>query len=144
MQREAALGIGGQRIVISGPRGAEVTLGIDVQANRLEHVVGEQRAQERQREVLVDVVDAALGRRFALVVEQVTEVVQQRGGDQRGVRACGFGQRRTLQRMLELRHRLARVHAPALGVEQRADVGNGQGHRRLDSLTTAGNRSSRW
>ena len=56
---------------------AQVALGVDVQLDRVEHGVGEQAAQERQREVLVGVVDAAQRRRLALVIEQVAEVVQQ-------------------------------------------------------------------
>ena len=42
-----------------------------MQANRLQHGVGEERAQERQREVLMQIVDAAFGRRLALTIQQM-------------------------------------------------------------------------
>ena len=81
LQHEAALRVGRQRVVVVGARRAQVALGVDVQLDRREHVVVEQPAQERQRGVLVQVVDAAQRRRIALVVQQMAEVVQQRGGD---------------------------------------------------------------
>ena len=87
-----------------------------------------QRAQERQRRVLVQVVDAAQRRRLALVVQQVAQVVQQRRGDQRWRRAVVFRARRRLQRVLELRDGLAVVGAAALAGEQDADIGDRQGH----------------
>jgi Zn-dependent alcohol dehydrogenase len=63
-----------------------------VAADGAQHRVGEQPAQERDGEVLVDVVDAAQRGRRAQVVHQVAEVVQQRGGDQRVVGASLLGQ----------------------------------------------------
>jgi hypothetical protein len=83
LQRQASLRIRRQRVVIVGLGGAEVALGIDVQPDRLEDVVVEQRAQERQRRILMYVVDAALGRRFTLVVDQMAQVVQQRSSPKR-------------------------------------------------------------
>ena len=82
LQREAALRVVRQPLVVVVVGLAEIALGVDVQLDRVEHRVGEQAAQERQGEVLVGVVDAAQGRRLALVVEQVAEVVQQAGGDE--------------------------------------------------------------
>jgi hypothetical protein len=55
-----------------------------VQADRAEHRFRERRPQERQRHVLVQVVLAAQRRRLAAVVDQVADVVQQRGADQLG------------------------------------------------------------
>src|SRR6202011_4854795 len=71
LQGEAALGIGGKRIVVSRPRRAQIAFGVDVQTNRLEHRVTEKSAQEWQREILMDVVDPARGRCVTLVVEQM-------------------------------------------------------------------------
>jgi hypothetical protein len=83
-------------------------------------VVGEQSAQKRQRAVLVDVVHAAQRRRLAQVVQQVAEVVQQRGGDQRIARAFGLAQRSRLQRVLQLRYGLAAVLFAAALFEREA------------------------
>ena len=82
LQGEAALRVRREPPVITAVDVAQVALGVDVQLDRVEHGVGEQAAQERQREVLVRVVDAAQGRRLALLVQEVAEVVQQAGGDQ--------------------------------------------------------------
>ena len=48
-----------------------------MQADRLQHVISEKVAQKRQSDVLVAVVDATQRRRLALVVDQVSEVVQE-------------------------------------------------------------------
>ena len=74
------------------------------------------------------VVDAARGRRLALVVEQMAEVVQQGCSDQRRVGAGALGRMRGLQRVLELRHGLAAVHPAAVAIEERADIGQRQRH----------------
>jgi len=52
----------------------------------------------------------------------MTEIVQQRGGDEGGVGVRLLGQLRRLQRMFELRHRLAAVSAAALFSEQALDI----------------------
>ena len=83
LELEAALRIDRQRGPVLGADDravaarAQVALGVDVQADRLQHGRTEQVAQERQRDVLVTVVDPAQRRRFALVVDQVAEVVQE-------------------------------------------------------------------
>ena len=128
LQRQAALGVGGQRFEIAVARRAQVALGVDVQLDRRQDVVVEQRAQERQRGVLMHVVHAAQRRRFALVVQQVSQVMQQRCRDQRRRGARVLGTHRGLQRVLQLRDRLAGVGAAALAGEQDADVGNREGH----------------
>jgi hypothetical protein len=56
-----------------------------MQLDGVQHLVGEQAAQERERAVLVHVVDTAQRGRLAQVVHQVAQVVQQGGGDQRVV-----------------------------------------------------------
>ena len=48
------------------------------------------------------VVDAAPGRILAQLMDHVADIVQQRGQHGGGRRAVGLGQRRRLQRMLEL------------------------------------------
>ncbi len=103
LQFEAALGVGRKlRPVLSAvdgqspSAGAEVALGIDMQPDRLEHRIVEKAAQERQSDVFVTIVDAAQRRRFALIVDHVSEVVQQRGDDQRGIRAGLLGQLRRI------------------------------------------------
>ena len=101
---------------------AQVALGIDVQADGGEHRVGQEAAQERQGVVLVGVVDAAQGRRLALLVQQVAQVVQQAGRDQGVVGAGLFGEVRRLQRVFELRHRFAAVLCRAMAGIQHLDV----------------------
>src|SRR5206468_7482461 len=58
LQREAPLRIGGERRVVVVARGAKITFGVDMQANRLEHIVAVERTQEWQRRELMQVVDA--------------------------------------------------------------------------------------
>ena len=123
LQREAALRIVGQARVVARIGRAQVALGVDVQLDRHQHRIRQQAAQERQREVLVGVVDAAQGRRVALLVQQVAEVVQQAGGDQRVVGVRLLGQVRGLQRMLKLGDRLPAVLRRTVAGEQQFDVG---------------------
>jgi hypothetical protein len=127
LQREAALGIVAELGVVVGVGLAEIALRVDVQLDRIEHGVREQAAQERYRVVLVRVVDAAQRGRVvvaaALVVQQMAEVVQQAGRHQFVARARLLGEVRCLQRMFELRHRLAAVLAGAVAAEKQFDVG---------------------
>src|SRR6185369_810430 len=109
LQRQRPLRIVGQGGEVTGPDHAQVALGIDVQLDRLDHGVAEQAAQERQRAVLVNVIDALQRRRRAEVVQQMPEVVQQCRRDQFIAGIFGFRQLRALQRVLELRHRFARI-----------------------------------
>ena len=74
------------------------------------------------------VVDAAQRGRLAQVVQQVAEIVQQGGGDERVARAFGLAERRALQRVLQLGHRLAGVLLVAALGEQALDVFETQGH----------------
>ena len=130
LQPERALGVVGQRGEIARPHGAQVALGVHVQLDGVEDRITEQPAQERQRAVLVDVVDTVQRRRFAQVVQQVAQVVQQRRGDELVVGAVGFGQQRALQCVFELRHRLAGILFAAAAGEQLLDVLEAQGHGR--------------
>ena len=59
-------------------------------------------------------------------MHQMAEVVQQRSGRELVVSAVGLGQRSGLQRVLQLRHRLAAVLLVATPQEQRFDVFEGQ------------------
>jgi hypothetical protein len=99
-----------------------------VQANGRQDVVREQCAQERQRRKLMQVVDAAQRGRFALVVEQVPQVVQQRRRDQRVAGTFVLGARGRLQRVLDLVDRLARIGAPPFAGKQDTDVGDRESH----------------
>jgi hypothetical protein len=67
------------------------------------------------------------------------EVVQQRGRDQRIARARLLGEPRALQRVLQLRHRLARVGDPAAFGEQAGDLCEVECH---ESETEAGAHST--
>ncbi len=57
----------------------------------------------------MQIVDAALGRRFALKIEQMPEVVQQTRDDQLRRRARVFRERGRLQRVLKLGDRFAAI-----------------------------------
>ncbi len=82
LQLQAAHGIQGQRGVVRRVDRTQTPLRVDVQPDRLQYRRGEQRAQERQHMLLMQVVDAARARRLALPIQQVAEIVQQRGNDQ--------------------------------------------------------------
>ena len=99
-----------------------------MQSDRLQHSVVKQSAQERQSDILVSIINATQRRRFALVVDHVAEVVQQRGDDQCSIGAAFSRQLCRLQCMLQLSDRLACIHAVALGCEQRLDVVEAKGH----------------
>jgi hypothetical protein len=101
-----------------------------MQLDGVQHIVAKQPAQERQRAVLVHVVHALQRGRGAQVVQQMSQVVQQRGGHQRVAGAFVFGQHGALQRVLQLRHRLARVLLAALVSKQLFDVAQAQTHGR--------------
>src|SRR5476649_923090 len=99
-----------------------------MQSDRLEHSIAKQRPQERQREILVQVVDTPLARRLALKIEQMPQVVQKRGANECFVGASLLGQCRRLQRVLELRDRFATIGNGAVGVEEMPDVSQRERH----------------
>jgi hypothetical protein len=94
-----------------------------VQAHGFGHVVAERLGEESHPEFLVRVVDAVCRTVFAACVQQVADVVEQRGGDEYGRRAFRFGERGGLQRVFELRDGLAVVLRPAALGEQMVDAG---------------------
>ena len=99
---------------------AQAALGIHVQADRLQHRIRKRRAQERQRKVLVLIVDAVGGGRIhtqTLQVQQMPEVMQQCGSDERIRRTRLFRQRGGLQRVFKLGDGLAAVGDVAVAVE---------------------------
>jgi hypothetical protein len=100
-----------------------------VQADRFEHCVRKERAQKGQGVVLVQVVDAAFGRRLALPVQQMPEVVQQRRRHEFCACARVLRERRCLQGMLELRDGFAAVGEAAVCIEEMPDVGDRKCHR---------------
>jgi hypothetical protein len=54
--------------------------------------------------------------------KHVTEIVQQRSCHKRIRGTVGFGEGRRLQRMLQLRHRLAAIWHCTITIEQQSDV----------------------
>ena len=84
--------------------GAEIALGGDVQAHRLADFRPEALGQPVGAELLVHVVDAARRGVFAQPMDHVADIVQQRGEHRCRRRAIGLGERRSLQRMLQLVH----------------------------------------
>ena len=82
----------------------------------------------------MQVVDAAQRRSLTVVVQHVTEIVQQCCADERGRGVGRLGTRGALQRMLELRHGLAFVEPASLAGEQQADVGDGECHAVIQAV----------
>jgi hypothetical protein len=70
----------------------------------------------------VPVVDSAQGRRLAAIVDEMADVVQQRGAHELVGRAGALGEVRALQGVLELAYPLAFVCASAFFDEQGEDV----------------------
>jgi hypothetical protein len=118
LELEAALRILGQLRVIVGTGCAQIALRVDVQADRPENRLREAGPQERQRDILVEVVDAAQRGRIALIVQEVTDVVQQRGTYQLGRGGRLLGEVRALERVLKLADALAFVGASAFAPVQ--------------------------
>jgi hypothetical protein len=86
------------------------------------HRIADRRAepcgQPPRGEQLVPVVDPLVGGVVGQVVEEVTEVVEEGGGDEAVGGAGRRGERRRLEGVLELRHRLAAVFRIAVTCEQ--------------------------
>src|SRR5471032_3449978 len=99
-----------------------------MQADRLEYCVAEQRPQERQSEILVQVVNTPFARCLALEIEQVTQVVQERRANERFISARFLCQCRRLQRVLELRDRFAAIGNGAVGIKEMPDVSQRKRH----------------
>ena len=126
LQHQAVLRCGRQRLPVPRLHRAQVTLGVHVQADGLQHRVGQQAAQERNGHVLVQVI--LLGR-VTPRRQQVAQVVQQ--GGHHGGRGFArlFGPLRALQCVLQLAHCLAAVLVHTTGSEQLGDVFKAQCHR---------------
>ena len=71
--------------------------------------------------MLVPAVNAAIGDVLRQLMQQVSDVMEKRGGDQRVGRAFMFRLKRRLQRVFELRDRLAEVDIAAPPREQLYD-----------------------
>jgi len=104
------------------------TFGLHPVHARLEHGVGKDRSQERQREVLMLIVNTVGRGRIPLQVQQVTQIVQQRSGDERIRCARRFRQGGGLQRVLQLGDGLTAVGNVAVAVKERADVVEAERH----------------
>ena len=73
-----------EAVEVGGIDGAEVSLGGDVQADRLDDLGAEVAGEPAAAGFLVAAVDAAIGQVLILAVEQVPHVVQERRHDERG------------------------------------------------------------
>ncbi len=99
-----------------------------MQRDGLDHGGRQQRPQEGQHLVLVQVVDVPGQVVVALAGQQMAEVVQQAGGDRRVVVAGLLRQPGGLQRMLQLADGLAAVERLAALLEQGLDVADAECH----------------
>ena len=102
---------------VGGVGRAEKSLGGDVQRDRLANRRTEQRRQGCGTGGFMAAVDIA-----PVAVEQMADIVEQGGSDQRQGRVPGDGEPSALGRVADLRHRLA-VMGVAAGVVQRGDIG---------------------
>ena len=119
LQFQAAHRVGRELAEIVRLDGAEIALGRDVQADGLAHFRTETFGQPPGAQLLVHVVEAARGGVLAQLVDHVADIMQQRGKHGGGRRAVGLGQRRGLQRVLQL---VDRAQAIALGGAADEDV----------------------
>src|SRR6218665_2346639 len=128
LQGQAAPGVWRQAIEVAWLARAQKALGVDMQPDRLQRRGAEQGAQERQATVLVQIVQPLSGGGAVKIMQQVAQVMQQSGRDQRAVGTGAPGPRRGLQRVFELCHRLAVVSGMALGAQEVEEVCNGGVH----------------
>ena len=80
-----------------------------MKTNRLGHRAAEVAGQPAIAHLLVSAIDAGVRDAPGHSMQQVADVVQQGGDDERVGRIGAFGQRRRLQRMFQLGDRLAEV-----------------------------------
>ncbi len=129
LQHEAAPRVGRQGLEIARLARAQEALGIDVQAYGFQGLRPEERTQERQASILVQVIETLLRRRLAEVVQQMAKVVQQCGRDEGASSAILFGQVRGLQRMARAASRVRRRTARGPSASNSADdVGDREAH----------------
>ena len=120
LQSKAAPGVVRERVLVAWLDSAKVAFCVHMPFDGVQHPPSECRAQERDGEVLVLVVDAAQRRRIALLPEQVSDVMEKRRRDQIIVRAGLLCKIRRLQRVFKLRNRLTAVlHGPMAREQQR-------------------------
>ena len=96
-----------------------------MQAHRLADRRAEALGQPAGAQLLMHVVDAARGGILAEVMDHVADIVQQRGQHGGGRRRVGLGQRRGLQRVLELVDRAQAVAARGAADEDFQTVPDG-------------------
>ena len=98
---------------------AQVALGGDVEPNGIENRCGHVMAESGDAEFFVLCVNAARGHIFAFSVQQVAQVVEQRGGDKRVCGAFALDERRGLQRVFKHGDGFAKVGFAAAAFKQR-------------------------
>lgn len=126
LQFQTKLGGGRERVPVFRLCGAEVALGVDVQANGFGDSAGKVLVQKGNGAVFVAIIDASFGGVFAQVVKKMADVVQEAGGDE-GVRFAGrFCPGGALKRVLKLRDGFASVLFAAASAEAVKDGGKGR------------------
>jgi hypothetical protein len=125
IDREAALIADESRIGL-----AEVALGIHMQANRLQHGVGQLAAQKWHQGVLMHVIAVGLDlhRCATFRPEHMAHVVQQAGDDHLVRLACRLRQVGTLQRVFKLTDGFAAILFGAMIAQQSNNVFGSQCH----------------
>src|SRR5579864_3895295 len=115
----------------------EIALRRDVQANRIHDRAREVRLEEAIADLLVLEIDADPRRVVALAVDQVPDVVEERGGDELDRRAVELRVARGLEHVLAQRHRLAEIRVRSMRVEVLEDDVNRTSQRRSRVLLHA-------
>ena len=93
-----------------------------MQPDRFGHIGIEPPAQVVVAQILMPKIFAAIERGFEIGIEQVTDIVQQRGRDQVGRRPFGFRQGGALKRVLRLGDRLTAIQLAAAGGDHLCNV----------------------
>lgn len=99
----------------------QMALGFDMEAHRAGDVLAEILAEPVAPPRFVTIVDAALGGAGSEIMDEMADIVEQRGGDERRAGAARLGELRALQRVGELCHVLVAVIGTAALVENGAN-----------------------
>src|SRR5262249_35637900 len=109
---------------VFGVDGAQIALGRDVQPNRFCDRRREIARKPHGPDLFMPAVNSAFGDVFPQLMQQVSDVMEQRGGDQSVGRAFLFGLKRRLQGVFKLRDRFAEVGVAAPPHKQLNDFVN--------------------
>src|SRR5579871_3702113 len=93
-----------------------------MEAYRVDDLGREVALEELEAEILVDGVEAVLGGILRAAVEEVADVMEERGGNQLARRALGLGLGGGLQHVLAEGHRLAHVRRRSVRPERLEDL----------------------